>query len=129
MRSNSSFDRAMSQIVAQAEAEREQEIKAQQRAELFGRARRVFVWLFIATIFIFTWTFHNQMGEVMDVMLPGKKPSMFAHAGSARSAMLGLAGTNSAGEPTGLAAASLQGAARNAMSRDNLIEALSSGAK
>ena len=68
MRSNSSFDRAMSQIVAQAEAEREHEIKAQQRAELFGRARRMFVWLFIATILIFTWTFHNQMGEVMDVM-------------------------------------------------------------
>ena len=125
----------MSQIVAQAESERQQEIKAMQRAELFSRARSVFVWLLLATIFIFTWTFHNQMGEVMDVVLPAKKPSVFAHANSARSVMLGLAGTNnisgtnSAGEPTGQAAVALQGAAQNAIARDNLIDALSSGAK
>lgn len=135
MKANSSFDRAMSQIVAQAEAERNHEIKAQQRAEFIGRAGKVAVWLFIATIFIFAFTFRNQMGEVMDLMLPAKKAGSLAHAGSARSIMLGLAGTNnvsgtnSSGEPTGQAAATLQGAAQNAMARDSLIENLSSGAK
>src|SRR5258706_4925258 len=59
---NNSFDRAMGQIVAQAEAEREQEIKARQRAEWFGRVRNAFILLFITTVLIFAYNFHDRLG-------------------------------------------------------------------
>ena len=56
---NNSFDRAMDSIVAQAEAERQQEIKAALRAEWFGRLRSAFILLFVATVLIFAYNFHD----------------------------------------------------------------------
>ena len=108
----------MGQIVAQAEAERVQEIKAQQRAEWFGRVRTAFLYLFIATILIFAYNFHDKIGELVATVMPAKA-----------SAGLSVSGTNNAGDtataPTGKAAVALQGAAQNAAVRDSLIDQLS----
>ncbi|MBW8863960.1 MAG: hypothetical protein JF609_03370 [Verrucomicrobia bacterium] len=106
---NSSFDRAMGQIVAQAEAEREQEIKARQRAEWFGRVRNAFILLFIATVLIFACNFHDRIGELVATVMPSK-----AAAGT----------TSDSKEPSGKAAVALQGAEQNAAVRDQLIDSL-----
>ncbi len=111
----------MSQIVAQAEAEREQEVKAIRRAELLGRVRSVFVWLFLATILIFAYNFHDKLTDVMDVVMPAKKSNILAAST--------MGGSATSKEPTGQAAVALRGAAQNAAVRDNLIEALSSNGK
>ena len=117
---NSSFDRAMGQIVAQAEAERVQEIKAQQRAEWFGRVRTAFLYLFIATILIFAYNFHDKIGQLVATVMPAK-----ATAGLSLSGTNGVAETGTATAPTGKAAIALQGAAQNAAVRDSLIDQLS----
>lgn len=120
----------MSQIVAQAEAEREQEVKAMRRAELFARARTIFGWLCLATILIFAYNFHDKLNDVMSLVLPNKKPSLLAGTDAA-GMMNGTNGAAASGakEPVGQAAVALKGAAQAAASRDNLIESLASGAK
>jgi len=113
---NNSFDRAMGQIVAQAEAERAQEVKAQQRAEWFGRVRTAFVYLFIATVLIFAYNFHDKIGDLVATAMPSR----------AAAAMTGTNGVSGAsGEPSGKAAVALQGAQQNAAIRDSLIDSLS----
>jgi len=105
---NNSFDRAMGKIVAQAEAERQQEIKARQRAEWFGRVRNAFILLFIATVLIFACNFHDRLGELVATIMPPKAADT----------------TSGSKEPSGKAAAALQGAGQNAAVRDQLIDSL-----
>jgi len=112
---NNAFDRAMGQIVAQAEAERQQEVKTQKRAEWFGRVRTAFLYLFIATVLIFAYNFHDKIGDLVATVMPNK----------AAAGMAGTSGTNSVpATPTGKAAAALEGAAKNAAIRDSLIDSL-----
>lgn len=103
---NNSFERAMGSIVAQAEAERQKEIKAAERAEWFGRARSAFGIFFVATILIFAFNFHDKLGELVATVMPSK------------------AGSAGAESTAGKAAVSLQGAAQNAAARDNLVDSL-----
>jgi len=110
---NNAFDRAMGQIVAQVEAEREKEVKAAHRAEWFARVRKAFFYLFIATVAIFTYNFHDQMGTLIATIMPAK---------AAPAATTDAAGNPIA--PTSKAAAALQGAAQNAATRDSLIDSL-----
>lgn len=112
---DNSFDRAMGQIVAQAEAERQQEIKAAQRAEWFGRVRTAFLYLFIATVLIFGYNFHARIGDLLATVLPAKANSTLAATGGTN----GVATTTS-----GKAAVALEGAAKNAAVRDALIDSL-----
>lgn len=105
----------MGQIVAQAEAERLQEVKAVQRAEWFGRVRTAFVYLFIATVLIFAYNFHDKIGDLVATVMPTK----------ATAGLTATSGTNGApAEPTGKAAIALEGAAKNAAARDSLIDSL-----
>jgi len=104
----------MSQIVQQAEAERVLEVRAAQRAEWFGRVRSAFVYLFIATVLIFGYTFHDRMGDLVATVMPAKAETV---AGTA-----GAAGTS--GQPAGKAQVALQGASQNAAVRDQLVDAL-----
>ena len=111
---NNAFDRAMGQIVAQAEAERQQEVKSQKRAEWFGRVRTAFVYLFIATVLIFAYNFHDKLGDLVATVMPNKAGAV-------------IAGTNSVSGSTttsGKAAVALEGAAKNAAIRDSLIDSL-----
>ena len=108
----------MGQIVAQAEAEREAEIKAAHRAEWFGRVRKAFFYLFIATVAIFTYNFHDQMGTLIATVMPAK-PAQVTPGAPGTSGNFAAPAT-----PTGKAAAALQGAAQNAAIRDNLIDQL-----
>ena len=113
---NSSFDRAMDQIVQQAEAERQLEVKAMQRAEWIGRVRNAFVYLFIATVLIFAYNFHDRVGDLVATVMPAKSI-----------AVTGSGTTSANGEstaPTAKAAVALQGAEQNAAVRDQLIDAL-----
>jgi hypothetical protein len=59
------FSTAMSQIVREAEAKREQEVRDQQRSLLFGKVRRVFVFLFIATLFVVAFNYHTEVQQVV----------------------------------------------------------------
>ncbi|HEV2693546.1 MAG TPA: hypothetical protein VG347_11680 [Verrucomicrobiae bacterium] len=113
---NNSFDRAMGQIVAQAEAERVQELKLQQRAMWFGRVRTAFLYLFIVTVLIFGYQFRDKIGQVVATVMPARVTT--ALSGSSN-------GTNGApAEPAGKAALALEGAAKNAAARDSLIDSL-----
>ena len=101
----------MDQIVQQAEAERQLEAKNAQRTEWFGRVRSAFVYLFIATVVIFGYTFHDRFGDVVAIVMPAKAEA--------------ATGTSSKpGEPSGKAAVALQGASQNAAVRDQLIDSL-----
>jgi hypothetical protein len=115
MKRNSSFDRAMDQIVAQAEAERVAEVKAKKRAEWFGRIRLAFVFLFIATVAIFTYNFHDRFGELVAVVMPSKAAPADAAAASTPAT------------PQGKASAGISTAQQNAAARDALVDQLSSG--
>jgi hypothetical protein len=107
---NNSFDRAMGQIVAQAEAERQQEIKAVHRAEWFARVRKAFFYLFIVTVAIFTYNFHDQMGTLIATVMPAKTAPAAAPGATT--------------QPTAKVAVALLGAAQNAAVRDSLIDGL-----
>jgi len=116
---DNSFDRAMGQIVAQAEAERQQEVKSLQRAEWFGRVRTAFVYLFIATVLIFAYNFHDKIGDLVATVMPTKATAGIASATGTN----GVTGTASE-PPAAKAAVGIQGAQQNAAVRDSLIDSL-----
>ena len=96
---DNSFAMAMEKIVGQAEAEKQQEIRDQRRAEVFGRARSIFVFLLVATIGVFVFCYREQIQDKIF-----SKPSLLG---------------------TGKVAAQLNAARKNAAQRDVVIDSIS----
>ena len=109
----------MGQIVAQAEAEQQAEIKAQNRAEWYARVRKACALLFVATLLIFAYTFQGQYGAVIAAVMPARLASL-----TGSNPTNSISDTNSSAAPTGKAAVILQGAQQNAATRDALIDSL-----
>jgi hypothetical protein len=60
---DNSFERAMNQIVSQAEAEQQQELRAQRRAMLFGRVRRAASLLGVLAVTGVAFYYRDQVGH------------------------------------------------------------------
>ena len=95
---DNSFDRAMQQIVGQAEAEKLHEIKMQKRAAILGRVRSVFYVLLLLTVGVFAFNYREQ---IQAQMFPKKVKATVAGSGQT--------------------AASLNAAQQNADTRDKVI--------
>ena len=79
----------MEKIVGQAEAEQQQEIRVQKRAEVVGRVRSIFVFLLIATIVVFAFCYREQ---IQSAIFPKPAPQL----GGQTSAVLNTAKQNAA---------------------------------
>jgi hypothetical protein len=101
---NNSFANVMDKIVAQAEAERLQEIVAAKRAETMRRVRKAATFVVLAATVVVAYNFRDELSKKVAAVLPVK--------------------TASAEAPTGKISASLQGAEQNAAVRDNLIDSM-----
>jgi hypothetical protein len=88
---DNSFAMAMEKIVGQAEAEQQHEIHVQKRAEVIGRVRSVFVFLLVATVFVFAFCYREQ---IQNAIFP--KPSAQQQSGGQTSAALNAAKQNAA---------------------------------
>ena len=78
------FSKAMSQIARETEAKREQEIRDHQRRLFFGKVRSVFVFLFIATLFVFAFNYHTELQQlVSEKVLAPPKPKISSGTGEA----------------------------------------------
>ena len=78
------FSKAISQIARETEAKREQEIRDRQRRLFFGKVRSVFVFLFIATLFVFAFNYHTELQQLLsEKVLEPTKPKISSGTGEA----------------------------------------------
>ena len=78
------FAAAMSQIARETEAKREQEVRDHQRRLFFGKVRSVFVFLFIATLFVFAFNYHTELQQLLsENVLAPPKPKISSGTGEA----------------------------------------------
>ena len=100
--SNSAFPDAMTRIAGQAEAQREHErkeaVREEQRRVVLGRARSVFVFLLIATLFVFG--FHYRL-EIQHLII-SSEPATATQTETSVSAVLEGAREQSAGRDAAL---------------------------
>jgi hypothetical protein len=112
---DNSFERAMNQIVNQAEAEQLAELHARRRAIMLGRVRRVALLVGILAVTGVAFYYHQQVNHFVS--------DKFA-------ALTGKSSTdaqNEASAPNGAAAATVAKAQANAAVRDQVINQVSSG--
>lgn len=112
---DNSFERAMNQIVNQAEAEQQAELHAQRRAILFGRVRRVALLLGILAVAGIAFYYRDQVNHFVSdkfAAITGK---------SAKD------GQNPASTTGGAASATVAKAQANAAVRDQIVDQVSSG--
>ena len=116
---DNSFEKAMSKIVGQHEAEQQAEIRAQKRSEIFGKVRAAVIFLALAAVLVMTYNFRN---ELTAMILPKPAP-LFAITGAD-----GTNGTNATAAapntPQGQTASALKAAQQNAATRDAIIDSI-----
>jgi hypothetical protein len=85
------------------------------------------VYLFIATVLIFTYNFHDKFGDLAAAIMPPKQTADASSADASAASGTTTATAAAPAAPQGKASAALSGAQKNAAVRDALIDQLSSG--
>lgn len=98
---DNSFENAMNKIVGQHEAEKQEEIRAEKRAVIFGRVRSIFVFLAIATVLVVAYNYREKLTDLI-------KGKPVATADTAE----------------GQTSATLKTAQQNAATRDSVIDSI-----
>jgi len=108
---NTSFDLAMSKIANEAEAERLNEIRAEERRRKMGKVRGIVAFLAIATAGVMGLCYHAELQDAIYSKLQATPRSAGIEAGTSATT-------------EGKAASTLDKAQANAATRDNLIDSL-----
>jgi hypothetical protein len=111
-----SFELAMNKIAGQAEAERQNEIRVEQRRHTMNRVRGIFISLLVVTLGVIGLCYHAELQEAVY----SKLHMHTGHAGVATAQAGGSTTTTTEGK----LASSLDKAQSNAAVRDNLIDSL-----
>lgn len=114
---DNSFDRAMNQIVGQAEAEQQQELRHARRNQLLGRVRTGVKWALVAGVLVTLFCYRVELQAFVSEKLQ--------HKSKMAAVMEGSADSGSSSESKGGAKSSISKAADNANVRDQIVDEVS----
>jgi len=107
---DNSFERAMSQIVGEAEAEHQTALRHERNALLLGRVRTGVKFGLVAAVFVTAFCYRVELQSFVTEKLQHK------------SKLAAVMGTDTDGKPQGGATGNISKAADNASKRDQIID-------